>query len=323
MSENSISSLLPQRQADRSSLLSKHGAVMVEIAREILALSPGNRLSTVRQFANRLGVSIGTVQIALRSLVEKGAIAPLSRGRSNSILQGCDYPLLWTISIGRPLVGLMPLPWSRRVEGLATATRRQFDAHPIDLSLRFMRGSLNRMQALTSLQCDWAVSSRFAAETAHAHGFYIDIIHSFGPESFSAKHAIVFRNSIGTDLGGGLRVGIDNSSLDHAFMIHSVCNGKNVILVDIKYSQGLKLLASKQIDATIWSQEDVPIEMEARNVIPLNHFQIQNFEWLDEATFFVRHGDVETANVLRDVLNLDNTRKIQMEVVALAQSPDF
>src|SRR4051812_18657515 len=167
-------------------LLSKQGLVITELARSLLLCETGDRTARVQEYAERLDASVGTVQVALTYLQSVGAAQLEPRGRLGTYARMLNYPLLWKLALNRPLSGGMPLPYSRRFEGLATGIRLQFAQQPLDLDLRFMRGAAQRMQLLATGMLDWALVSRFAAETAAAHGFAIDTVLLLGPDTYMA-----------------------------------------------------------------------------------------------------------------------------------------
>lgn len=92
----------------------------------------GARLPRVRDVAELLGVGNGTVQSALRLLEEAGAIKTVARGHLGTFLVGSDRAALWRLSGLGAVQAAMPLPHSRRFEGLATGLRAAFEeaAHP-------------------------------------------------------------------------------------------------------------------------------------------------------------------------------------------------
>ena len=105
-------------------LLSKYGIAVTELARMLILCVPGQRLARVQEYAERFDVSTGTAQAALSYLQSAGAATLEARGRLGSYVRELRYPVLWSLGVQRPIVGTMPMPYSRRFEGLATAVSR-------------------------------------------------------------------------------------------------------------------------------------------------------------------------------------------------------
>jgi hypothetical protein len=304
-------------------LLSKQGFVVTELARALLAAVPGQRSGRVQEYAEQFQVSVGTVQAALEYIQERGAARLEARGRLGTFVSELHYPLLWSLALQRPIIGAMPLPYSRRFEGLATGIRSLFVAQPIDLDLRFMRGATRRMQALASQACDWALVSRFAAETASAHGFAVDIIALLGPETYMANHILLLRGPNATSLQDGMRVGVDFQSTDHVYLVRAISRGKQVELVEIEYSQGLRLVSSGAIDATVWSQEDLPVGLDTVRVVPLDLPNETATARLGEGAIVVNQGNQVMTHILNAVLDRDILLRTQRDVVQQIRLPAY
>ncbi len=307
---------------ERAGLLSKHGMVVAELARALLDCKPGERVARVQEYAIRLDASVGTVQSALDYLQSAGAADLVARGRLGTYVRNLHYPLLWAFGQQRPLVGALPLPYSRRIEGLATGIRLQGTRQPMDVDLRFMRGATQRLEALAAHRCDWALVSRFAAEHAAVHGLLVDTVALLGPESYMAGHVLLVRAGV-SGLLDGMRVGIDSHSTDHAYSVRSVCSGARVDLVEIEYHQALRLLASGEIDATVWNAEDIPADLVSLAVVQLNGSRDPNMALLAEAALVVRRANRASAHVVEALVDLAELRQVQLEVVSHQRRPAY
>ena len=216
-----------------------------------------------------------------------------------------------------------PLPYTKRFEGLATGVRELTAGQPLTVQLQFQRGALNRLAALASHGCDWAVVSRFVAETAPFHGFSVDIVGLLGPQSYMTDHVLLFGDPAARAVRDGMRIGIDTQSTDHSYVVRTVSRGRAVTFVEIKYDQGLRLIASDVIDATVWSREDVPPEIDHVAVVPIDAQIAAEVTRLSEAAIVVNADDKPTAHVLTELLNWPRLLAILHEVVALARVPTY
>lgn len=305
-----------------STLFSKQGQIATEIAVRLLNCEPGDAIMRVQEYAAELEASAGTIHSALRYLQDVGAAKLKGRGRLGTFVDDLNYPILWTVAFSRPFVGAMPLPYTKRFEGLATGVRGQFADHPLDLDLRFMRGSTNRLQKLVSRQLDWVMLSRFAAETANVRGFEVDVVMTLGKETYTVNHVLLSTGDR-TAIEDGMRVGIDTKSPDHAWVVRTVCRGRQVEFVEIDYSQGLQLLEKGQIDITVWTREDLPAEFDDLTVVPLGDELERELEPLSEAAIVVDRDNSAAAHVLSGVLDLEQLHTAQQAVIDRAQLPTY
>jgi hypothetical protein len=305
-----------------AALLSKHGQVVANLATELLSRVPGDQTLRVQEYATLFDASAGTVQSALNYLQAASVARLEGRGRRGTVIRELQYPLLWSLALNRPLIGIMPLPYTKRFEGLATGIRSQFSQHPIDLDLRFMRGATSRLQALSSRECDWVVLSQFAAETANAHGFEVEIVMAFTPQTYMARH-ILLLSALFTKLQDGVKVGIDLRSPDHTAVVRSISRGKQVKFIEIDYSQGLELIRTGMIDATVWSHEDIPAEFDDLAFISLDEQAEPILTQTSEAAIVVSRGNLQALHVLKAILNQAELCQIQQEVVQKLRLPSY
>lgn len=292
------------------------------IAKQLLTREPGDTILRVQEYAAQLDASTGTVHAALGYLQDSEAVSLEGRGRLGTVVHELNYPLLWTLALGRSFVGAMPLPYTKRFEGLATGIREQFDHCSLALDVRFLRGSSNRLQGLASHHFDWVLLSRFAAESASVHGFTVETVMMLGQGTYTVDHVLIGRPPV-TELRDGLRIGIDRRSSDHSWVVRTVCRGLKVEFVDIDYSQGIDLLESQTIDVTVWTHEDVPASSDKFNIIALDPRAGFDLAPLSEAVLVVDKGNKAAIHILKAVLDAEKLRSSQQEIVNLSRLPTY
>ncbi len=303
-------------------LLSKQGQIVASLAGELLSREPGDYTLRVQEYATLFNASVGTVQSALNHLQHTGAARLEGHGRRGTVIRELRYSTLWSLALGRAVVGGMPLPYTKRFEGLATGIRLKFSQEPMALDLRFTRGATSRLQMLSSREYDWVILSRFAAETANAHGFDIEIVMTLEPQTYQSNQIQLFAPGV-TSLQDGLRIGIDPKSPDHSAVVRVISRGKQVDFVEIDYSQGLNLIRSGVIDATVWSREDVPMELEGLTIVSLDRQADPIFKQTSEAAIVVNREDCQTIHILKAILNSTDLHQIQQEVVQRLRLPMY
>ncbi|MFO7632445.1 MAG: GntR family transcriptional regulator YhfZ [Caldilinea sp.] len=303
--------------------MTKHGQIVMVLARALLDASPGDRLLPMQEYAELFQAGAGTVQSALDYLQDIDAAKLEPRGRLGTYVMEVDYLRLWQISYSQPMIGAMPLPYLRHIEGLATALQSQFGEAKISLALRFMRGSTERLQALASGVIDWVLVSRFAANTANAHGFAVRTSISLGENSYLAGHVLLLRNHLNAKLIDGARLGVDFLSADHTYISRSISRGKQIQLVNIQYDQSLDLLAAGAIDAVVWTNQDVPVSLTDVTIMQLNVDDDPALAQLSEAVLVTDQGKNAPANLLQAIINVPELIKIQHSVIERSRIPSY
>jgi DNA-binding transcriptional ArsR family regulator len=233
-----------------SPFLTRAGEASMQIGRRLIAAEPGDRLPTVSQLAGELGTGVGTVQRALAILTGSGLVELDPRGKRGTYVRAVDRPGLWRASGQGLLIGLMPLPYTRRYEGLATGLRAELERLAVPFSLAFMSGSRVRMEAMGSGQ-QFAVVSRLSAERALAEKRPITVCGDFGPGSYVGRHALVWATRARRRKP---RIGIDLNSDDQVELARREF-GDGAEYIDVPYLQVLEHLRARRFDVTIWATD--------------------------------------------------------------------
>lgn len=236
-----------------STLLSRAGFAAMHLAQRLAALSAGDRVPRFEDLAADLDCGKGTVQAGFDLLAEAGGLTLRSRGRLGTFVDTIDHTVLWQVAGQRSVSVAMPLPYSRRYEGLATGLQASFTKSGLPLSLMFMRGSVARLRALSEGRADFVVMSALAASD-HAE---LEVVHNFGAESYVASHCMILAE--GTDPHSTtLRVGVDPASADQERLVEYAFGALPIERrVPLSYNQLDAAFRDGSIDATVWNADEI------------------------------------------------------------------
>ncbi|WP_336865708.1 GntR family transcriptional regulator YhfZ [Peribacillus frigoritolerans] len=235
---------------------SKNGLAAKNIAKVLIELEIGKRIPRVSDFCEVLSFGRGTIQSALNLLEEMKAIKLEARGHLGTFLLGKDDELLLEIAGIAPLVGSMPLPYSRKYEGLATGLVEAFESKGKRINLTFIRGGINRIESIRMKRCDFAVVSKLTAESQILQFPNLKIFEELTHNSYVSAHKVFLSNSSETRIKQGMKIGLDIESLDQSRLTFAEVEGMDVQLVHVNYMQLFDMLHAKQIDATIWNVDE-------------------------------------------------------------------
>ncbi|MCU1807215.1 transcriptional regulator [Cytobacillus firmus] len=238
------------------SLYSKNGLAAKFIAKELIQFSEGERIPRVSDFTDKLSLGRGTVQGALRVLEDLHAISLESRGHLGTFLKKRDINLLYEIAGIGPVMGVMPLPYSRKYEGLATGIVEGFEKINKKSGLAYMRGARRRVESLKTRRYDFAIMSQLAAEEAVQEFDGLEILHTLGPETYVTSHKVFFSDSKNSEITDGMKIGIDYSSADQANITLLECEEHKVELIKVDYMQLFNMLKNGSIDAAVWNADE-------------------------------------------------------------------
>lgn len=305
-------------------LLTKNGIAVMRLAREFTILKEGQRIETVADYAEKLGLGRGTIQTALRYLEKIEAIRFEVRGHLGTFIAKTDYKKLWEISGLGSITGVMPLPYSKRYEGLATGFYKAFEKANIQFNMAYMRGGYKRQEALLQGKYDFAIMSKLAANFMMESCKDIEIVLDIGKYSFVKGQRILFANPQDTEIRDGMNVAIDSSSIDISILTRSECEGKDVKYVELTYNQILKSLQDKKIDAAIWSIDEV----EDRNLtISFGELKSTKVKELDEddtkAALLVKKSNWGIDSIFRHMIDKEYIVEIQNKVIEGKLLPSY
>ncbi len=232
--------------------LTRAGHISMEIAKQLIHCEPGDRVPTVQQFADELGTGVGTVQRALAILTDTKVLELNPRGKRGTFLTAIDRPGLWRASLHALMIGLMPLPYTRRYEGLATGLRAQLEKLDVPFSLAFMSGAASRLDAVAMGE-QFAVISALAAQVARDEGRAIEVCQDFGPQTYVEGHALVWA---GKRRKRRPKVGVNLHSYDQLELARREF-GDAAEYVDVPYLQVLDHLRAGHFDVTVWALDAI------------------------------------------------------------------
>jgi hypothetical protein len=301
-----------------SSYLTRAGVASIELAKRLLVAHQGARLPTVADYAREFQTGVGTVQRAFGILEDEGAIRLEPRGRLGTYLADVDRPGLWRAAQQGLMIGLMPLPYTRLYEGLATGLRASLEELDLPFSIGFMSGARNRVNALGS-GSHFAVMSKLAASSAVADGMRVAAPVDLGPGTFVEGHNLVWA---GKRRKSNPRVGIDLQSLDQVELARREF-GSDAQFVDIPYLQVLERLRAREFDVTVWATDALRDVSDLRVTDFTSPAAIEALEQNTSAVLITAKSDSVVAQFLETELDADNIRRVQADVVRGDRVPRY
>lgn len=302
-------------------ILQKNGLVAIKLARELMTMKTGDRISTIEEYSQKYSAARGTVQAALKLLGQYKAITLEPRGHLGTFITSINYEILWEFTGLGTIMGVMPLPYSKLYEGLATGLYQVLSNKQIPFSLAYMRGAENRLNALKTGRYDLAIVSRLAAAAAIERGQEIEIAIEFGPFTYVNQHVIIFSDTSKREIEDGMVVGVDRSSIDHHLLTLSQCAGRQVNLVDLAYNQIISKLQAREIDAAVWNIDEI---LERKMDIP--YYPLRSDEFADydtEAVVVVNRQNYGLRNLLGAFVDRQEVVTFQQQVVRGERIPNY
>lgn len=306
-------------------LMTKQGRVARDLARRLVGVEPGVRVPGVVELAEASGVGLGTVQEAMRLLEDVGAAGFRRRGAKGTVLEHAEDELLWFVANVGHFVGVLPLPYSRRYEGLATGLYDLLTEAGVPTSLSYMRGGIRRLEGLSRGGFDFAITSLFTAEAfLRDNPSSLKVVAELGPGSYVVEHRLILADPKKDALEPGMRVGIDRDSADQTMITEMEVKHLEgeVEMLPMTYTQVLSDLEAGRLDAAVWNAEDV--NGSQFNVVPLASPEAAALSGENTiAAICVRRGDDFSARVLSNKLDRERLLATQRAVIEGRRVPRY
>lgn len=289
-------------------IMNKNGIVSMTLAKIIIHLNVGDRIPTFSELSEQTKVARGTLQNAMKLLQSTHAITLESRGHLGTFLMNRNMKTLLEFANISSLVGVMPLPYSKHYEGLATgiisAMENEYD---IPVNLAYMRGARKRLSLMMEGRYDFALASKLAVNDSIQQGIKLQIIKEFGPKSYLSNHVIVFSDSNTNAIEDGMRIGIDNDSIDQSNLTYHITKNHKVKYVNLNYNQILNKLSSGDIDAAVWNEDEIK-----ESYPDIHYSQIEGIDENDTIAVIVANQDAtELCTLLKQLIDVDTVLSIQ------------
>lgn len=289
-------------------IMNKNGLVSMTLAKILIQLNVGDRIPTFSELSEQTNVARGTLQNAMKLLQTTHAITLESRGHLGTFLMDRNMKVLLEFANITSLVGVMPLPYSKHYEGLATgiisAMENDYD---IPVNMAYMRGARKRLSLMMEGRYDFALASKLAVNDSIQQGTQLQIIKEFGPKSYLSSHVIVFSDPNSNSIEDGMRIGIDNDSTDQSKLTYHITANHKVHYVNLNYNQILNKLRSGDIDAAVWNEDEI------RESYPNIHYKA--IDGIDEndtiAVIVANKNAIELCALLTQLIDVDTVQSIQ------------
>lgn len=290
-------------------LLKKNGQAIVNIAKVFLDVNIGDKLETIPKYSEKFSLSVGTIQKAIKFLENEDMVTLEKKGHLGTIVTGIKYEKLLNYAGIDNIVCVMPLPYSKRYEGLATGLKKSFLDKNILLYFAHMGGAEIRINFLEKDMYGFAIVSKLAAKEAIKSGKKIEIAFEFGKNSYVGGHVLFKGNKKHIR-----KVGIDPNSKDQTLLtIEYFKNQTDIEFIEIDYNKIPDLLKKGIIDATVWNLDEIKEQNMKIDYEELNNKTLVNLA--NEAVLITKAGDSALKNIAKKVIDKNYILKVQKDIL--------
>lgn len=296
--------------------ITKVDIVKILISRDLLSFEIGDTIPSVKEYSTKFNMSVGSIQNALKDLEKEKVFELSNKGTLGKVLVNKDIKKIIQKSINKSIVAVMPLPRTRRYEGIATAIKKSFEDIGINFYFAYMSGSKIRLKLLREGIYDFVILSKLAY--MNNEKFKVISCLELGENSYVSKHVVISKNRI---IKENIRVGIDNNSEDQKYLSEKYYKNKNIKKVYIDSDDIIKEIRKGNIDEAILSIDE--IEENIYEDILIKELDIKEKSLANIGIIAVRKEDEFMIKLLKKILSRDYIKKIQNEVLTNVIKPRY
>lgn len=230
---------------------------------DALRVGSGGSLPTNSHYLSTVGASAGTVQRAIKTLADQGALVTTSRGHLGRTVEALDVGAAWHIAGLPPLRLLFPPSGPVEIDTLTELLAGELTERGVPHTVHHRRGGTRRLDALLGGEYDLAVVSagalRGAAQLPDEAPFL-----RLAPGTYYAPHRLVAVTRAEERPGPGARVAIDHDSPDHVLLTHAAFPpDRGYTYVACRFPEVPTAVLRGQVDVGIWhlSHTVIPLDL--------------------------------------------------------------
>ncbi len=301
---------------NKNNLMRKDGQALINLSKYFLNFEIMEKIDTISHCSKMLDLSVGTVQKAMKQLEELKGIKLKRKGHLGTYIEEMNYSILLKLSGAESLIGVMPLPYSKRYEGLASGIKKEI-SKLVPLYFAHMRGANTRLTYLQKGMYDFAIVSKLAAKEYIKKDNNLHIAMEFPQGTYVKGHGLIYKSS------KIKRIGVDKSSLDQYFLTKmNFHNNEDYEIVDVNYSEIINLINNNYIDAAIWSIDNEDKITRAGLTYKEPDKREENMDGT-KAVMLIHKENFHLEKILNKVICLEEIEKHQNAVINGREIPSY
>lgn len=226
----------------------KNGLVVIMLSRDLVCLSPEDRMTPIAEYEKRFGFSRWTIQTAIRFLLDNECMELEKRGPKGTFIAKLDYEKLWGYTGWNPLLGVLPVPTSKTHNALLTGLSKSLRKQNVPFNFSFQTPVSSRLDSLNNQRCHFVMTSKLAMRVVQERYPELEAAVELGGCLYSKPYRLYYHSDYFRGVEDGMSVAVNDRSIEQSFMTDQVCLGKKVKKVYLPYHESISLFQRKKVD---------------------------------------------------------------------------
>lgn len=305
---------------DATMFYQKNGIVIMMLSRDLLNLSPGDRMPPIAEYEKRCSFSRWTIQTAIRILLNNGCMTLEKRGPKGTFVHDLNYKKLWKFTGWDPLLGIAPAPSSFIHDGLLTGITEAFSKTAVPFNISFMVPASRRFYALSQKQCHFILTSKLAARVKKKEYPEIKMAVELKGASYCGEYCVYFVDPDKTEIEDGMRVAVNGEAIEQSYLTDLVCRGKNVLRSYGNYHDCMNLFNTGLVDAVV-QRSDTASSLRAGRSASLTQLGLDSE--IITPVVLVHADNYGMEQLIAKNLDVETVARIQSEVLHHQRGPRY
>ncbi|MFV0551421.1 MAG: YhfZ family protein [Anaerorhabdus sp.] len=291
-------------------LFNKNAATIIYLAKQFLQMDIGDKIPTFSELSSKLSIARGTIQSSLKALNDTGAIEINPCGHVGTILVKKEVRILAQMANIQVLKGLMPIPSSKQEEAFATGLLTSIENEcGIFVNMTYIPDSEKRAQYLLKYDCDFAIVSKKWLTSINKSKDIIEVL-EFGEGTYRNQYSLLFWDKKVKQIQEKMTVGLIQEDSEQNYLTAELVNGKKVKYKSADSRSILNMIITKKIDVVLWNKTDLNY-----NLLGFNEQNITFDDEVTTAVLIIKKEKIEYLKLLREIIKIDEVKKVQKKVL--------
>lgn len=294
------------------SLMNKCGIASIKLSKMFLDLEVDTRIPTVTEISTNYNLPRGTVQNAIKNITDLKAIKLQAKGSKGTFLVEKNTKILLEIIGVNDLAGIMPFPYTRRHDGLASGFIKSLETSELPVYIAYMSGSVKRLKMVEQKRYDFTIVSKLLATKYIEKYGNLKILIEFGNYTYLSRYVICFSNKMKNEIEDGMKIGINEEAIVSYDITKDLCENNNVNFVETKHTQAIDKILTGDLDAIVIDLD----EIEDRD-LPVHYVEVESLNdgYENEAVLVTLEDSLVPESYLKSLIDKDVVLETQKLVV--------
>lgn len=302
-------------------LYQKNGLVIMRMARDLYISNVGDRIPTIDNYSSIVSTGRGTIQTALKFLVDNQCITLSKHGHKGTIITSLDKNRLWKYTGWETVFGACPFPTGNLLPSIIATIHYTLQKSGIPFAIGYDITAYNRMSGLESNRYSFILTTRLAIDVSVDEYKDVEVAVELRGCNYSSPYSLIHCIDGFTGIKDGMKIASNPRSAEQNFLSKQLAKRNNIKIVEMSHKESLSALKSGKVDGLLARPEVFKGTIQISRVMPDFKYHIHSLEYLgyDELStrpvIVVNKNNYNMAKLMRNIMDTGDMARIQKQIL--------